>query len=456
MRRAAPSHRHPVPRAVAAAVLAALTLAAGAGQAAAADVQLPAVTSVLPAGEPCAKASTDKAEQRPWSWQPLGMTKAWQFSEGAGVTVAVVDTGVGTDIPALSGRVQAVGGAGEDCVGHGSFAAGLIAAAPGKGVGVAGLAPRADILAIRGTDTRGETTPQQLAAGIRTAADQGAGVIYVGRAVATGKDELTEAVAYASEKDSLVVAPNVPDFLPKDSGTGKTVAPAPWYWPGAAPGALSVVDYGPGGQRPETAPPAHNADLSAPGDAVVSVGPTGSGHYFGSGSSFAAAHVAGAAALVRARHPKMSAEDVARQLTVAGYPEEPPRLDPYGALTALLTDKQGAPPKEAAAHVPPATPTAPRNRALVIASAGGGLLLLVAGGTVVIPRGRARGWRPGGVDGADGVDGAGGAPVGAPKGEASGSGEGTGPGEGSGSGEGSGPGEGSGSGEGKRPSGQAG
>lgn len=387
---------------MAAAALAALALAAGAVPAAADDIQLPVVTSVLAAGEPCAKASTDKAEKRSWTWQPLGMTKSWQFSEGEGVTVAVVDTGVGTDIPALSGRVEAVGDAGQDCVGHGSFAAGLIAAAPGEGVGVAGLAPRARILAIRGTDTRGATTAEQLAAGIRTAADRGAGVIYVGRAVATGKDVLTEAVAYASEHDALVVAPNVPDTLPKDSSTGKTVQPAPWYWPGAAPGALSVVDYGPGGQRPEDAPPAHNADLGAPGDAVVSVGPTGSGHYFGTGSSLAAAHVAGAAALVRARHPEMKAKDVASQLTVAGYPDDPPRLDPYGALTTLLGGKRGTAPQEAAAHVPAAAPSGPVNRALVIAGVGGALVLLVAAGAVVIPRGRARGWRPAGApEGAD-------------------------------------------------------
>lgn len=396
MRRAAPSHRRPVPRAVAAVVLAALSSAVGAVPAAADDIQLPVVSSVLAADAPCAKASTDKAGQQPWTWQTLGMTKAWQFSQGDGVTVAVVDTGVGTDIPALSGRVEAVGGAGEDCVGHGSFAAGLIAAAPGQGVGVAGLAPRARILAVRGTDTRGETTASQLAAGIRTAADRGAGVIYVARAIVTGKEELTEAVAYAAKHDSLVVAPNVPDYLPKDS-TGKTAQPAPWYWPGAAPGVLSVVDYGPGGLRPDAAPPAHNADLSAPGDAVVSVGPTGSGHYFGSGSSLAAAHVAGAAALVRARQPKMTAAQVADQLTVAGYPDDPPRLDPYGALTTLLTDTQGAAPREAAAHVPAVAATGPRNRALMIAGAGGALVLLVAGGAVVIPRGRARGWQPAGA-----------------------------------------------------------
>lgn len=397
--RCALSHRHPVARAVAAAALAAAPLATAATPAAAdsGSVQLPAVASVLASDAPCAKASTVKAEDATWSRSTLGLGRAWELSQGAGVTVAVVDSGVGTDIPALSGRVTAVGDAGEDCVGHGSFAAGLIAAAPGEGVGVAGVAPGARILAVRGAQTRGETTAATLAAGIRTAAAEGADVIYVGLVLATGKAELTKAVAYAAEHDALVVAPVGPDFLPRDGNTGETVEPASWYWPASAPGVLSVIDYGPDGTRPDSAPALDGADLAAPGDAVVSVGPKGSGHYIGSGSSLAAAHVAGAAALVRARYPEMSAAEVARQLTVAAYPSDTPRVDPYAALSSLLTDKQGATPKPAAAHVPPAASAQPRHRALIIAGAGGGLVLLVAAGAVVIPRGRARRWRPAGA-----------------------------------------------------------
>ncbi|MGP3985810.1 S8 family serine peptidase [Streptomyces sp. 3N207] len=379
-------------RAVVAAVLATVPLAFAA-PVAADSVELPAVASVLPSGEPCAKASTKTAEDAPWTRKPLGPSRTWQLSQGEGVTVAVVDSGVGTDIPALSGRVTPVGDGGEDCVGHGSFAAGLIAAAPREGVGVAGLAPRARILAVRGTDTRGGGTAANLAKGIRTAADRGADVIYVGRVTATGKSELTAAAKHAAERDALVVAPIAPDTLPKKS-TGKAADPAPWYWPAAAPGVLSTIDYGPDGKRPEDAPEVKGADLAAPGNEVVSVGPKGSGHYFGSGSSLAAAHVAGAAALVRARHPDMTAAQVSRQLTASAYPADTPRLDPYAAVTESLPDKQGATPRPAEAHVPKPASTQPRDRALILAGVGGGLVLLVAAGAVVIPRGRARGWRP--------------------------------------------------------------
>ncbi|MGW1720955.1 S8 family serine peptidase, partial [Streptomyces sp. NPDC002156] len=341
-----------------------LTALAGA-PASAADAVLPAVASVLPAGGACTEPSTERATDDPWTRQALGLTRAWQFSRGVGVTVAVVDTGVGSGAPALAGRVTAVGEAGTDCVGHGTFAAGLIAAAPQDGTGVAGLAPEARILAVRGTDGRGATTADRLAAAIRTAADRGADVIYVGLALAYGEDELTAAVAHAAERDALVVAPVAPDAPAVNPGTGRTVPAAPVYWPAAAPGVVSVLDFGPDGGRPEDAPQVAGAALAAPGDSVVGVGPAGTGHFIGSGSSFAAAQVAGAAALVRARYPGAGAAEVARRLTSVAYPTLPARLDPYASLSAVLTSGGGTAPAPDPAVVVPTAPTGPRGRALL-------------------------------------------------------------------------------------------
>ncbi|MEK8171861.1 hypothetical protein NKH77_28540 [Streptomyces sp. M19] len=90
----------------------------------------------------------------------------------------------------------------------------------------------------------------------------------------------------------------------------------------------------------------------------------------------------------------MSAAEVSRQLTVAAYPSDTPRVDPYAAVSSLLTDKQGATPKPDPRTYPGRLPE-PR-RALFIAGAGGGVVLLVAMAVVVIPRGKARGWRPAG------------------------------------------------------------
>lgn len=391
--RAARTHR-PQAASAASAVVAALLVAVGAAPAAAESVELPAVRTALAADEPCATASSRQVDTEPWALSSLGASRALTLSEGAGTTVAVVDTGVSDSAPGLSGRVTALAGAGGDCVGHGTFAAGLIAAAPDAGgaAGPSGLAPRARIVAVRGTDERGGVTAQRLADAIREAADAGASVIYVGRALADGKAVLSAAVAYAAKKDALVVAPLAPDALPKDQ-TGELVEAEPWYWPAAAPGVLAVTDFGPDGTRPANAPVVSGADLAAPGDAVVGIGPAGKGHYIGSGASLAAALVAGAAAQVRARYPDLSAAEVSQRLTRAAYPASPPRLDPYAALTTVLPETPGRVPRPEAAVVPADAAPEPRNRALVVAAGSAGVVLLVAAAAVVIPRGRARGWR---------------------------------------------------------------
>ncbi|AKZ54122.1 putative protease [Streptomyces ambofaciens ATCC 23877] len=355
---------------------------------------LPPLPVRLGEGSPCTGASGRTATGAAWSQAALGLSRAQRISRGGGVTVAVVDTGVASGVPSLSGRVKSAGGAGEDCVGHGTFAAGLIAAAPEKGSGITGIAPQAEILALPGTDDRGVPSVERVAAGIRAAADRGAQVIYVGQALGTGKAELTAAVAHATRRDALVVAPAAPDAVPREERGPQGEPPVGPYWPAAAPGALAVVDFGPGGVRQRNAPPAHEPELSAPGSAMVSVGPEGSGHYIGSGASLAAAGVAGTAALVRAYHPGLTAPEVTRRLLDSAYPSDAPRLDPYAALSLLQDRTPAAAPTPAPARMPPPADPGPRDRALTIAAVGLATVLLLAALAAVVPRGRARKWRP--------------------------------------------------------------
>ncbi|MFI5689772.1 S8 family serine peptidase [Streptomyces sp. NPDC051636] len=355
---------------------------------------LPPLPVRLGEGNPCTKASDRTAAGTTWAQAALGLARTQQLSAGAGVSVAVVDTGVNPDVAALAGRVQTVGEADNDCVGHGTFAAGLIAGARTKGSTIVGMAPQARIIAAQGTDDRGVPTPQRIALGIREAADQGADVIYVGQALRTGRAELTAAAAYAARHDALVVAPAAPDAIPQDQLGSTGEQPTGPYWPAAAPGVLSVVDFGPNGMRQSNAPPAYDPDLSAPGSAMVSIGPRGSGHYIGSGASLAAACTAGAAALVRAHDPRMTVQEVSRQLLVAAYPSDIPRLDPYAALTIALPQQKADRVAAPVAHLPqPADPT-PGIRAGAVAGASLALVLFLAAAAAVIPRGRARNWLP--------------------------------------------------------------
>ncbi|MEH0422056.1 S8 family serine peptidase [Streptomyces sp. B21-083] len=363
-------------------------------------VRLPVMPSRLDADDACTGASAERAASVPWEQQSLQLPRAWQFSAGAGVTVAVVDTGVSTTAPALKGRVTAVGEAGQDCVGHGSFVAGLIAATTTDGVRFAGVAQQARVVAVRGTDARGTATAASVAAGIRAAVGAGAKVIEVSPALERGSAALTSAVEEAVAHDALVVAAAVPDPPAKRSAASGD-APVPRaYWPAAQEGVLSVVDVDAKGGRPDNALLPRDADLAAPGDGVVGPGPRGSGHYIGSGASFAAGFVAGAAALVRSAHPGLTAAQTESRLVSTAYPDAVPRLDPYAAVTSVgavergvgAASVRGAPP----VRLPDDVGAAPTRRAVLFAAGGGAVLLLVVWGAVVVPRGRARGWRAGG------------------------------------------------------------
>jgi hypothetical protein len=303
-------------------------------------LKLPVIPARLDRGSAdCTKGSATVMKSVPWAQRQLGLSRAGMFSGGAGVTVGVVDTGVSAKAHGLSGRVTAAGDASTDCVGHGTFIAGIIAAAPGAGAGFSGVAPAAHIFAASGTDAAGTPGAALVAQGIRSAVDAGAGVVDVSEALPRGSKALTSAVEYAAKHDVLVVAPGVPDGTPVTSDDD---APPPMaFWPAAEEGVISVLDIDIKGQRPDGSLVPRRADLSAPGQGVTGIGPSGAGHYLGNGSSVATAFVAGAAALVRSYHPELSAEQVAGRLRATAYPAEVPALDINGALTGVLPSAGG-------------------------------------------------------------------------------------------------------------------
>ena len=99
---------------------------------------------------------------RPWPASALSLSRVHSLIQGAGVTVGVVDAGVPTNISALAGRITASGDAGQDCVGHGTFAVGLVAGGLVALVAAAAITPlgRARPGAGAGpSETRGESRP---------------------------------------------------------------------------------------------------------------------------------------------------------------------------------------------------------------------------------------------------------------------------------------------------------
>ncbi|MDN3284935.1 S8 family serine peptidase [Streptomyces thermocarboxydus] len=386
--------------ALAAALLLPVAAPAAAGQASAVPAadgkrqELPPMPSALdPGAGECTAASREKAEKQDWSRQRLDLTQVHRHGTGAGTTVALVDTGVRADAAGLGGRVTARGAAGDDCVGHGTFLAGLIV---GEGWGrtrLPGVAPGATLLALRGTDQNGSADAALVAQAVRDATAAGADVIVVGVALPKRDEELTSAVAEAVDAGAVVVAAATPD--PPNAGSrGET--PTRTYWPAGEPGVLSVADMLPTGARPDNALPTDGVDLVAPGAGVVSGGPRGDGHYLGAGASVAAAYTAGTAALVRAARPDDTPEEIVHRLTATAYPADIPQLDAYAALTTVLGD---APVRAQAAAGPVTvrdTASADRaaNRAVVFVLLGTAGVLAVLWAVVAVPRARARGWRP--------------------------------------------------------------
>ncbi|MEV6999044.1 S8 family serine peptidase [Streptomyces sp. NPDC093982] len=360
--------------------------------------ELPGMPSLLdPDAEDtaCTPASKETAKKQDWSRQRLDLDRLRGHSTGAGVTVALIDTGVAPDAAGLDGRVTAQGAAAEDCVGHGTFLAGLIAGNGGDSRRLAGVAPGAKVLALRGTDTRGAASPEPVAAAVREATESGAEVIAVTVALPRRDTALTDAIAAARRAGAVVVAAATPD-PPSRGGTDDI--PSRVYWPAGEPGVLSVADMLPGGVRPDGSLPTTGIDLAAPGAGVVSGGPRGNGHYLGAGASVATAYAAGAAAAVRAAHPDDAPDAVIHRLTATAYPADIPQLDAYAAVTTVLDDSGASSGTESAADPVTVRDTSSADRAtgratlFVLLGSAGVLAILWAAFT--LPRARARGWRP--------------------------------------------------------------
>jgi subtilisin family serine protease len=162
--------------------------------------------------------------------------EAWAVTRGAGVTVAVVDTGVDFNHPDLAANLVSVSGSdvtrntayhcpgqapgptsssavAQDDNGHGTHVAGTIAAVTGNGVGVAGVAPDARILPVKVLDAEGSGSDADVARGICFAADHGAKVINLslgydpaGSIIVTALGNDTNgAIEYAHSRGATVV-----------------------------------------------------------------------------------------------------------------------------------------------------------------------------------------------------------------------------------------------------------
>lgn len=289
-----------------------------------------------------AKLTTNDAyRDYQWNLDLLDIDTAWDWNQGAGVTVAVVDTGVsarGEDRPArlLAGYdFYDEDSDPNDEDGHGTHVAGTIAQATNNGLGCAGVAPGASILPVRVLGPDGGST-WDVARGIRWAADQGAQVINLslGGGASTAQ---RDAVRYAVGKGAVLVAASGNESASRVS------------WPAAYEEVIAVGAVGADRRRASYSNVGDALDVVAPGGTASAgilqetVQPDGQPTYaFLTGTSMATPHVAGVAALLIAAGAAPSAvpdllRDTATDLGAAGWDRETGHglIDPVGALEAV-------------------------------------------------------------------------------------------------------------------------
>ena len=342
-------------------------------------VAAPADAVVDPSVTPDAKAilEGDLVDYQ-WMLAAVNAPQAWTESTGAGVTIAILDTGVDATHPDLEGRVvpggvvkvaddgttsiidATVERTSSDWYGHGTHVAG-IAAGDADGNGITGIAPDAAIMPVRLLTRRsswlgaGEFL-DSVSQGIDFAVSHGANVLNLSLGAPsshlsgdTSNDEyraalgrVCDSVAAATAAGSVVVVSsgNAGDWINYQSA------------PASCPGSVSVAAIGADLDRTFWSSFDPTVALAAPGLEVLSADSaaadvTPADHFQASGTSMAAPVVTGVAALVLADDPSLTAEEVAADLTSTALDLGPPGRDPetgFGLVDAAAALGVATPP----------------------------------------------------------------------------------------------------------------
>jgi subtilisin family serine protease len=311
-----------------------------------------------------AASADDVRNAQMWVLDAVGAPDAWQVTEGRGVTVAVIDSGVSPEVSDLAGSVIT----GPDVTGvntspsdagwgvHGTWMASLIAGHghAGGGSGIMGVAPMSKVLSIRvvtdKTDpgyARYQQEPdnrvqQALASAVGYATAHGASVISMSLGYGTPSAVVRSALQNALDHGIVVVASSGNSG---DSVGARATGQAPYSFPADYPGVLGIGAVARSGSAAGFSSDNLSVQVGAPGVDVPAQGRDGQ-YWLVSGTSPACALVAGAAALIKARYPRLAPALVVRAITsstqnrpAGGYNDEVGfgTVDTAAALTAAGT-----------------------------------------------------------------------------------------------------------------------
>jgi hypothetical protein len=236
-----------------------------------------------------------------WHLPKIGAPAAWENSQGSGVTIAILDSGIDPTHPDLKGRLVAgyniVDGNTNtsDVFGHGTKVAGAAAASMNNAAGVASVAGQAKIMPIRVAYADGNASWSNVAKGLTYAADRGARIANISFSGAAGSASVISAAKYFRDKGGLVFVSA--GNSNKDLGYAATDSMVILAATTQSDTKASFSNFG------------DHVHLSAPGSGIYTT--VNGGTYASvSGTSFAAPITAGVAALVMAANPALTGTQV--------------------------------------------------------------------------------------------------------------------------------------------------
>jgi len=310
------------------------------GAVSAASFMDPKIVSVEPQGEFHAFLNDTKRGSQ-WALDRVSFETSWTDTNGAGVVVAVLDTGIRASHEDFAGAVipgaDFVAGSGDGTLAdhyHGSHVAGIIAAEANNLLGIAGAAPGVQILPVRVLNEYGSGSTYGVTSGIIWAADNGADVINRSLGSNSDSTSMRTAIDYAESKGVVVVAAA---GNAGDSGN-------PITYPAAIPAVIAVSATNSADERASYSNYGSWVDIAAPGSGIWSLSHVSESSYTSStGTSMASPFVAAVAALIKAKAPTLTAAEVraiifssAEDLGTPGTDDEfgAGLIDPTAALAA--------------------------------------------------------------------------------------------------------------------------
>lgn len=254
------------------------------------DIPIRAISPVV-VGRPWRRlAVEDRCAVVPWGVRRVGAPTVWRKSRGEDVAVAILDTGVSLDHPDLAARLSgvynAVGGSDDDANGHGTHVAGIVAGSGAAG-GIYGVAPKASLYAVKVLDSGGSGRLSDIIDGLNWCVQKNVPVANLSLGTPVQHPLLERAVDQAVAGGVFVVA------AAGNSGP----RPQTLEYPAAYESALAVGACDQEGGIASFSSRGKGLDIAAPGKDIYSTWMQG-GYRRLDGTSMAAPHVAGVAALL--------------------------------------------------------------------------------------------------------------------------------------------------------------